>query len=665
MGSLVMAGIVDSLTNLSEASFHQALGQLSSSMSSADSVRLVVDVASVFGARKELGERVQADRIHAILRRLELTEKSLSDLALLSRTLSPGIRNAIAGFLSPVQRRQLLGQLRGVERHVEPLALSSSSLDSSSLKTEDHTYLAGSDFLPISTDSSFSTVVLFAGPFQDANRQLLAARGFGPLVWSSLDNLESDLEQNTDVCACLVDGSALQTLDVESQKRLFNLLGAYSTFLWIRVEDKYLRLSPDEIRRCLRSARCMREEVPAALFSIQAEGALREREIEDIEAASRALRARYEAVFIPGELSADQAKILMAAAKLHARELQIEGQVELKSLETRFLVGGLSGACTAVLRVNQSGFPIVAKIDDKNKVLDEMRRFRLFIEPWDGELRPRLHFHGAAAVLLFGLVSDQRERSRPAAMLSSRLEALWNDQLFGMKTEEDLVREGEALAEGAENVARRLRDLNSRKPPASPMLPLGNPDVGVFERLAESGIDWGLPAFAQVALLKAKERFRRLEKVATIHGDVTLKNILLRDDRLPHLIDYAGSGPGHPCVDLVRFELALFLGPLRQIESEGSCEEYQSALSVEGCSFDALGRRFPSLHRCHLNLVCLRGCVAARDQALEALKIYNGDIADYQAAKYLVAFQNLGMMERHTGLARATIAALAPEIARW
>jgi len=578
------------------------------------------------------------------------------ELAIKSREFPAGARNSVAAFVAPEQRRLLLGPSRSLEEKRQPIPFLSPADDS--IRAEDAVV---ADVLL----SSFSTVALLSGPLQDANKRLLSGGGFGPLVWTSLENLEEDLARNADVCACIIDGSVLQTLDLDAQKRLFSLLGTYSTFLWIRVEERYLKMSHAEIRGCLRTARCMRDEIPAALLSIQADGTLREREVDDIAIARRALQARDEAQFIPGELTANQAQVLMAAAKLHAGELQLEGPVELKSLETRFLPGGKSNARIAVIRLNQGGYPIVAKVDKKEALLDEMRRFRTFIGPWDNELRPKLHFHSEAAVLLFGLIRDDRDPSRPAEMLDTRLEELWNAELFASRTEKDQMEAVNALAEGVEVAARKLGELNCLKPHDSRFPPLGNPEVGVLEKLTKAGIDWGLPATSRVALSKAKTRFNALESTAIVHGDVHLKNILLRADHTPYLIDYAGSGPGHPCVDLVRLELALFLGPLRQIESEETCADYQTSLTFDGASSSDLEKRFANLYRCHVNVVCLRGGVAARDEALAVLMAHGGDVADYQAAKFLVAWQNLVMMGRHTGLARAIIAALSPRIATW
>ena len=62
----------------------------------------------------------------------------------------------------------------------------------------------------------------------------------------------------------------------------------------------------------------------------------------------------------------------------------------------------------------------------------------------------------------------------------------------------------------------------------------------------------------------------------------------------------------------------------------------------------------------------MRGCIAARDEVLDLLEVsYLGDIRDYQAAKYLIAWQYLGVPGVQTALARAVLLALTPEILLW
>src|SRR5207302_5509218 len=88
------------------------------------------------------------------------------------------------------------------------------------------------------------------------------------------------------------------------------------------------------------------------------------------------------------------------------------------------------------------------------------------------------------------------------------------------------------------------------------------------------GIAWTIPDRDGVErdIFAFRPRARRLvvtlAKYATVHGDVHLRNILVRDDRDPHFIDYAYSGPGHPCFDLVRLESALLFRGFRLTADE-------------------------------------------------------------------------------------------------
>src|SRR5208282_5022229 len=66
----------------------------------------------------------------------------------------------------------------------------------------------------------------------------------------------------------------------------------------------------------------------------------------------------------------------------------------------------------------------------------------------------------------------------------------------------------------------------------------------------------------------ACKRADALSEKVIVHGDVQLRNILVRDGRDPHFIDYAYCGPGHPCYDLVRLESAVLFYCFRMNSTE-------------------------------------------------------------------------------------------------
>ena len=439
------------------------------------------------------------------------------------------------------------------------------------------------------------------------------------------------------------------------QVALFELVARYSTFTWVRIDETGLALPTTEARRCFARARCIRGDVPAGLISFRPEGTVRAPELDDLKRAREALLARHGAEFVPGELRKDQAAVLMAAARSHARERRFAGPLEMTSLVTEFLAGGHSVARIALLRVNGDGASIIAKVAEKTHVADEMLRFRTYVQEWDDALRPTLHFHHDAAVILFGLVPDERDRRRPAKVLSEELDDLWTAELFGPDGEID--ERAASLRVAVENAARRLGELNQRRPPASGPEGRGNPYVPPI--IQRETMDWGIVGLAE-GIQRAQAQLQRLSAAATLHGDVHLRNILVRAQRDAYLIDYAASGPGHPAVDLARLEVALFVGSLQQVEGEHRCEEFQRRLTLNQAGEQELRAHFGALHAPKINGVVVAGCIAARDRALEVVGAYGGSTDDYLAAKYLVAVQNLGMPGLNRGLARATVVALTP-----
>ena len=239
---------------------------------------------------------------------------------------------------------------------------------------------------------------------------------------------------------------------------------------------------------------------------------------------------------------------------------------------------------------------------------------------------------------------------------------LWDKQWLRGNLQE-VKQEEMFLAMALKRVARVLGELNENKSPGKGELhSFVNPPATHLEALERDGFVWGLSEGARGAREAAAECVREMAKSAIVHGDIHLGNILIRGESEVHLIDYAASGLGHPALDLVRFELALYLGPVRQFEGEESSVGFQRALSIEKVPVEVLRSRFPDFFQCHVNAACATGMVAARDTALRVLENHRGGIRDYLAMKFLVAWQNLGIIGSQTALARAVILATAEEV---
>lgn len=630
-------------------------------------VSLAVDLAKQLTESGVLAKRAQANRMRQLLQGLQISEDHTRALAAAAREFSAHLRVTAADFLPPALRPTVYGGLPAVQVNAAASQGPTSpglpdagrgSQESLMSRTTARNQMSRSG----DESSAFSTVLLLAHPDrQDANRRLLLGAKLDPLG-VTLDGLQQILAESRDICGCVVDQSVLDTLDLDGQRALFSRLAAYSTFLHLRIHDTGLQVSRTDIAQIIKHARGLGNEVPYTAFSLQADYVLRPSEIEAFRRPGDLLRSRDGAEFILGELSQAESGLVVAATRSRIEAEGINGTVRVDSVVVRFLSGGRSGARLVTVRVNDEGRTFVAKITSKASALEEILRFRTFVQEWDPQLQPEAYFHGDAAVILFGLVQDDQNNTAPAEPLERGLENLWNTQWMRSEPHLQLVHR-EALGRGLERTARSLRLLNSMPVKHSGFDCLGNPSMDHVAALEAAGFDWGLVPDAVAARSVAVARFHTLECAAVVHGDVHLRNMLVRADGGIHLIDYAASGPGHPALDLARLELSLYLGPVRQFEEESRCVEFQRALSIERLSIDDLQLEFPTFFQCHVNVVCARGMVAARDEAIEAVRAHNGGPGDYLAAKYLLAWQYFGLIGSHTGLARAVIAALSTEIA--
>lgn len=652
---------IEKLINLSDDIFYEGLSQLpyADELKGEAGAVFVVSFALEMMKHVDLAARIQAQRLGAVIGKLDLDSSGISKLALLAQQLSPGLKNTIAAFLKPSQRRILSGS---EEDRLRISLIHDESEKESDIKPATFDKIAMDTILE--PKRAYSTVILLSKiANQDSNKQLLEKNGFSPLFLDSMDKLRQDLKSNDDVCACLVDSSFIKEMEESEQCQFIEELSAYSTFIWLRIDDSGLLITHDQVRDILKKARCQLT-VEAKDLSIQANSTLRQKEIAELRRAQEILQIHQEIQIIPGELSEEQSRILIAAAREHARELKYMGEPIILKLITQFLPGGRSDAKIASVGLTPEGQYVVAKIDKKINVINEIKRFRLFIQRWDNKLQPKASFHGQAAVILFGLVSDGVNSQLPAPMLEKCLEDLWINEMFELCDSNTLELDEKNIGSGLKNMTTALFDLNRRIPEMSEFQPV-NLGMDYFKKLETKSITWGFDQMHRNARDKAEEKYKTRAGFAIVHGDLQLRNILVQNNLNMHLIDYAGSGPGHPAIDLVRLELALYIGCFKQLEDESQYIKLQEELSIKMSDYDKLKRDFPESFRTSINRVCMRGCIAARDNAIEAAKSHGGAQEDYLAAKYLVAWQNLSMEGRQASLARSVISALAPMIDRW
>ena len=629
--------IVSLLTAASEESFYAGLAAINARVNPS----LIFEIVNRIGTAA-LPELRRSERLTAVLRKANLSVDNLRNVARAASGVSPVLANAVAPFLPPVARRRRLGAQIGAQTE----SISTAEIPTPPVDLPSST--------PVESDACSTVIILSAAAQQDANLALLRDAGFSPFVFDTVDKVAADLKSNTDICGCIIDRSFLITLSKDEQEQLLSLLSSYSTFIWLRVEDSGLKLQVDDAYDIIRQTRLQTRPVTVHHVSMQPTSVVRDAELGSLRRASQILREYTHALFLPGELSDQERRLLVAAARDHGEQLRFGSTLRIEVIETRFVQGGQSQARVAIVRVNAGERAVVAKIDTKEAIRKELERFRLFIQPVDDQLQPFVCYHGSAAVLLFAFIPTEDDETAAAETLQARLHKFWCDEIFQQPTTTEFENLCKALGNTCAALMRVNRQSNSQNHQA-----LGNPDISLryVEKLENSGIAFGLPLELRSARTKAAERFQRLATRGIVHGDLHLGNVLLRGDRSAHLIDFASSGPGHPAVDLVRLEIALFTGCFIPIDTEDKYVELQRALSVDGCDANVLADRFDLMRGPLLNRLSLHGCIEARRRALEVLAGFGGDIEDYLAVKTLIAWQALLLENRQTSLSRAVIRA--------
>lgn len=614
---------------------------------------LIRDVVDTLSRNPHLSERTQAHRLESLLLRVPLDQSHyFLPLAQMAQEFPSHFRVAVTGIIPDSIRPEVYNPESSV-----PIPTTGETPDAVPPMIRDD--------LGTLEEIEGGTVLLLSHPSHwDPNRGLLTGAKLDPLVVKTYDELQGELAKNTEVCGCVVDQSFLVCLDKNTQIKLFETLARYSSFMAIRVHDADgLLVSRDKVSNIIKRERQLDTSVPYDAITFELDGSIQETELSFFKNAAQLLKAHKTTPFVLGDLTSAEAKLLVAAVQARARAKSPDSEMYSGPITIRFLSGGQSGAKLVTVRCDEI-LTFVAKVTYKDHALEEMGRFRNFIQQEDEILRPEYHYHGEAAVILFHLIGADSSPATPAETLEKRLNDVWNEQWLSIPSPEELSDKEIFLRRALTHVAETLAKLNKQSPPPDCDLNTSvNPRDTHLKALDQQGFTWGLNDCAMEARRIAVERVKKMEKAAIVHGDIHLRNILIRRESEVYLIDFAASGPGHPAVDLVRYELALYLGPVRQFEDDKTCITFQKAFSIERASLDCLKKCFPDFFRYHINTACAAGMIKAHDLAIEVLGNHDGDIHDYLAMKLLVAWQHLGIIGSQTGLARAVIVPIAAEIA--
>jgi len=359
-------------------------------------------------------------------------------------------------------------------------------------------------------------------------------------------------------------------------------------------------------------------------------------------------------LFIPGELAALELKLLGAAMSQYSKRRRFNPRAELTQVTTKFLQGGQTGARVALVKVNDLRVPVIVKLDRKELILDEARRFLTFIHKDNPDLNPEVHLHAEAALIVFGIIPDANATTeQPAPTLEQCLTDYW----YGEMKDPSHCDDGRVLLKGFVDAARRLAILNKQRCLELHFPCKANPFIESIKSMESEGFAWGFDAKAIRQREDAEKLLAPAAHQAICHGDAHTRNVLIRGEQ-GFLIDYAYSGPGHPCSDLVRLELSVFLSRFLQFGPETELVKLQRDLSTNCLPLKDLLAQYSSLTSSKTNRLCLEMCVSARDLVSEVLDAHDLSWEHYLATKLLAAWQALQVPSLQHALARGVIAAL-------
>ncbi len=637
--------IVADLTGTTQA-FEGALKNLPS----AEGRQVVTDLLSALDKAESLDNSERERRLIAVFSRVTL---SSVDLELIG-TAGGGVRSAVLknalAQLLPAEHRGLVFRPASSTR-LSPAAGNTPAAVALSLATGGNPQPSSS-----SDEWGFSDVLILSIEDDPATKKLLSSNGFVPLRCASIRAVEEMLERNDGICACLVEGSFMKALDNRAQQvQLIEKLATFSTFIWLRFQEhEGLQPSSIEITEIIEKARCRKPE--AKDLSLRDRAGLQERELDFIKNAHNRLNeGRTKSLFVPGEVSAPELKLLAAAMSAYAKDRRFDPHAVLTSVTTRFLQGLDTGAKVAVVKIDDLRVPVIVKLAQKGLILEEVRRFLTFIHKDNPELRPEVHIHGSAALIIFGIISaDSGESEGPAPTLEHELTHFWYSEMRQPIDGPD----GTSLLAAFSNAAQRLARLNTQHCNEGSFELKANPFLASLKAMENAGFDWGLGAEALTARSRAEEILNKALAVALCHGDAHARNILIRGHE-GHLIDYAYSGPGHPCGDLVRLELTVFFNRFIPLGSEAEIISLQRDLTIDRLPIDELLSRNPIATRSKINALCMQMCVVARDSLAAVLKAHNLEWEHYSAVKLLSAWQSLQVPSLQQSLVRNVIEAIS------
>lgn len=636
------------ITHVSELTFEEGLRSLGSSLPASldGSIRLFSELCASLAETTSLGPVERERRAGLILRKAPTDPRFFQEIAEVASSWPADIKNAVTAFL-PAQLKPLV---YGKRRSDSPPRSSTAPAP----ETAGGVTVAS----PAMHDTDTMPEVLLVGTAQEheSNHRHLEREGYRPLRAGSMDEFRNLL--NADVVGILVGRSWWAILPQDEHQAFAEMLFHHSSFTWLKIDIHGCRVSANLPELCRHS----RFREPAAMEVVMGDSStINAIDIQSLAHASQLIDNPTGIRLCPADIDPVQGKLLIGGIAQHVKFRRFPPALHLQEIGTATVQGGLSQALIVRAQPDDGGLPFIAKLADLRLLRDEMYRFHHFIGPWDNVLKPQLHYHGGSGLIIFGLVDAPETPLQPAPTLEDTLRRALLTESGGMTTG---VPTEQALRELIERTITKIQSLNSRRCADRTVASFAWIDVESFDAMVAGGIAWKLPALpsgrdpldgrhAAVALVG------KGSDAATIHGDMHLRNVLVRDGREPFLIDYAYSGPGHPCFDLVRFSSAILFTVFRMTDDESRVRELLCAIQEDNATLETIAGTFPALCSSLGNRLAVHASISAKKACRELLAQYGLSPCHYHAMQLVVGCQSLTMPQLQTGIVRAAVSAAA------
>jgi hypothetical protein len=636
--------LVQKLSHPSQHAFEEGLVELAFlPIFHKDPAQLFSSICQSLSDCQSLGPIELQRRIGLILNVAPTDSDFCSRLAASAQAWLPPVKNAVVRFLPPENKSSVYGRVRADTQTVRPTTRRRLPIE-----------LAASEL-----DTSIATnrpEVLLLGTLneQQSNSRFLEERQFRPRRAGTFVEFENLL--SGDVCGIVVGSSWWAILASEQHRHFANVLFTYSSFAWIKLDCGGCNCQADLIK----VSKNLRFRDPTAYELVLSDSSqINEVDFNSLQRASYAIQNEALVRLCPADIQPAQAQVLIAGVCEHVKARNPRATVRLEEIATTTLDGGLSSALIVRAEPNDGGAPFVAKLAPIEQLRDEMTRFDSYIRPWDDGLRPCFHYHSGTGSIIFGLVGTPDHPTVPAPTLDSTLHAALLVETGA--SDVDQPKEGDLFTLISRTVDK-IRTLNERHCTDQSLKSLAWMDVSPLKHLVDRGVSWTLPlASPQFALMtlcdQARMLLNELGSAATVHGDLHLRNVLVRDSREPFLIDYAYAGPGHPCYDLVRFETALLFQVFRMTDDEIAIARLLHSVREPNADLESLARRHPELCTSLGNRLAIHALLLCRRACVSLLTEYQSAARHYEAMQFLIACQSLSNQRLQTGIVRAAVAA--------